>query len=206
MSDQAEHDAALPLVFPLGQFLGAREDGTTFEVRVAADVHALDGARFSVWALAHGLPGHTGPWTDEDVVDAAARAGAADPAADLDALTADGLLLHVGPGGARSFAEGVRLLPAVPGLGNTAEQPGTWSLGLLGQPLVGLDAALYDLVVWAHCDPSLWEACRGASATSRRARVPGAEDADALLARLVDALHTLLAVGAVRLDTWPVTA
>lgn len=208
MSEPAEPDDDVQRVLPLGHSLGVRDDGTRFEVRLGPLLHRLDAPRFAVWALCSGLPDATGPWTVADAVARAAEAGVADAAAAMAQLQADGLVATAAPVGptALELARRVRLLPQLPGLGNTAEAPDGWSLGFPGQPVVTMDATLYDLVCWAHLDTSLWRACEGSAAVARRAGVTDevATDPARTLAALLRSVHPLLSSGAVRLDTWQV--
>jgi hypothetical protein len=93
------------------------------------------------------------------------------------------------------------------GLGNSAENPDAYSVGLPGRPLAVLSAAAYDLFEWATMETSLWRACEGAAATAARVGIedPSASDPEALLTALLSDLHRLLTPNAVCLDTWAVS-
>ncbi|MGQ0840908.1 hypothetical protein [Actinokineospora sp.] len=191
MQDQA-------LLVPIGHSLGAFHpgDGTDHvqQVRVGADVVELGDTDFGLWALAHGLPDSAGgpavPCT---------RAGLREAAADTDSLPGflrTGLIAEVTPGSAESveFASTHRLVPLALGLGNDAEQPWLYSVGLLYQPLVLMTGALYDLWQWAHLAPDLWSACREAAGVAEAAGVtePEQTQPELVLAGLFGSLHQLL--------------
>lgn len=208
------HPAA-PLVVPIGHCAGAYYDVAgpaqawehTFQVRVGPDIVALTDQQFAVWGLAHGTPDRPADlaWDRTALLAAAERGGLPDAAAVLDFLLADHLVAEVAPGteAAVDFARRYRLVPLLLGLGNTADEPGLYSVGLIGQPLVSMSSTAYDLYQWAHLDPDLWVACEGAAATAVRVGIdePTATDPHRLLDALLVSLHTLLGPNAVYLDT-----
>lgn len=201
--------AAAPLVYPLGHYLGARHATGEFQVRLADRVHALDQADFSVWALTHGSPTRSpGAWTADAVVSAAAGAGHGDARAALDRLSGQGLVRAAVPDGesGRELARAVRMIPLVLGLGQRADDPHAWSVGLVGRPLVDMSATVYNLFSWAHLNANLWSACEAGADAGRREGLSEIADTDpgAMLAHLLGSLHTLLAPNAVYLDTWNV--
>ncbi|KQS73727.1 hypothetical protein [Modestobacter sp. Leaf380] len=201
-----------PLLFPVGHLLGASYPRAgspehVVQVRVGPELVDLDDTSFSLWALAHGLPGHgpEDPWTREAVEQAAQAQGLTDAAALLDALLTDRLLVEVAvePAPAVAFAEQHRLLPLVEGLGNDPDAPQLWSVGPPGQPLVTVTAAAFDLFEWAHMDTDLWAACQAAARSARGVgrTDPVSTEPELLLLALVESLHQLTTPGVVCLDT-----
>ena len=181
-------------VLPVGHDLGAFHvgDGVTApaqQVRVGAEVFDLDPARFAAWTAAHGTPAEDGtvPSVTED--DLRAEHGA-EVVADL---VRDHLLTTAES--AREFAEGHRLLPLALGLGNSAEYPWMFSVGLLYQPMAVMTGAMYDLWQWANLSPDLWSACEEAAESARRAGAAEPEQTDParMLAGTISVLPHLLA-------------
>lgn len=200
------------LLIPIGHCLGAYHDlpASTehfVQVRVGAEVNRLDDAQFAVWGLAHGTPDRDAeqPWGRQAVLDAARRVGIAEPEQVLESLMVDHMLMETTPGtdSAVDFARRHRLIPLMLGLGNTAEEPWIYSVGLLGMPLVQMSAMAYDLYEWAHLDDNLWLACEGAAAMAIRVGIddPLATDPLQMLNALLDTLHVMLGPNAVYLDS-----
>ena len=201
-------------LFPVGHLVDVWRDGVdgpprTWLVRVRSELLQLDAARFAVWAQAHSRVGHPvgTPWTRADVV-AAAVAGRDLPAATaeraVDDLLARRALAEVADGDdeRRRFLTAHSLLPLVIGLGNTAERPTVFALGLPQQTLVTGPRALHDLVGHSPGHSSMWAACRAAARDAVALDVPldVIRDPDRTAGLLVDNLHALLAPHAVRLD------
>jgi hypothetical protein len=197
--DDRPTPAATSLLVPVGHELGAFHagDGVTEpvqQVRVGAEIADLTDTEFLIWSLTHGL-------IDEDAQPApctrAGLLGCIDEPEVLRSLMGRGLIAEVTPGTAEAvrFAACHRLLPLAMGLGNTAEEPWLFSVGLLDQPLVQMAGALFDVWQWAHLSPDLWTACQEAAAVARNA---GAEDPDQIdpdrtLTGVLSALPQLLA-------------
>ncbi|GAA3396953.1 hypothetical protein [Cryptosporangium minutisporangium] len=210
-----------PLVLPIGQCLGAAWDphaGARQRVRLGTQVFALDDVRFAVWALAHGAPDRPSGTTRESLFALAADLGLPAPESAFAALSADGLLADVAPANESgvAFAARHRLVPLMLGLGNTAEEPDRYRIGLPGRPIVAVDAATYGLFAWAHLETDLVAACR-AAADRAAAGLPiglpsaagagsaaGADgdwaDEQGALAASFGGLHPLLAANAAYLD------
>ncbi|HEY0448951.1 hypothetical protein [Actinophytocola sp.] len=189
------------IVLPVGHDLGAFHPGdgaaAVRQVRLGAEIVELSTEEFQVWSLAHGIPsGDTVSCTPADL---------SSPLSSPDAVAAlrdRGLLAEVTPDSAQRFAAAHRLLPLALGLGNTAEEPWLFSVGLLYQPLVMMTGALFDLWQWAHLSPDLWLACRESAEVATRA---GADDADVtdparVLAGALGSLHQLLVARVACLD------
>src|SRR5688572_4190971 len=153
-----------PLVLPIGQYFGTfhpTSDGAqrVHGVRIGGEIRELGEDPFTVWSLAHGVPGRldAGPWTTGALLAAAGSAGAGDVVA---GLLAEGLLAEVTPGTAGSveFARRHRLGHRMLGLGNTPDEPWLYSIGLFGQPVIRVSRDVYNL--WEACDlaESVWAA------------------------------------------------
>ncbi|WP_369139378.1 hypothetical protein [Modestobacter versicolor] len=197
-------------VYPIGQLIRVRAAQDEFHVRVAAELQRLTSTDFSVWAMAHGPADHVPrPWTVAELAAQAAGIGLPDAPERLARLEQLGLVALAAPGTASAveLARRVRMVPLVLGLGNSADNPDTYSVGLPGRPLAVLSAAAYDLFEWATMETSLWRACEGAAATAARVGIddPQASDPGALLTSLLADLHRLLTPNAVCLDTWAVS-
>jgi hypothetical protein len=202
-------DSPAPQVYPIGQLIRVRAAEEEFHVRIGAELHRLSAGDFSVWAMAHGPADHVPrPWTVEELAAQADAIGLPDAPDRLVRLAETGLVTLAAPGTASgsALARRVRMVPLVLGLGNSAENPDAYSVGLPGRPLAVLSAAAYDLFEWATMETSLWRACERAAATAARVGIdePMASDPEALLASLLSDLHRLLTPNAVCLDTWGV--
>jgi hypothetical protein len=201
----ATDDDVAKLLFPIGHCIGAYHDLPASndhftQVRVRADVNRLSDGQFAIWGLAHGTPDRPPeqPWNREAVLTAARRAGVDQAEQVLESLIDDGLLFETTPGTdfAVDFARRHRLIPLMLGLGNTAEEPWIYSVGMLGMPIVQLSAMAYDLYKWAHLDPNLWVACEGAAAAAVRVGID-----DPLATDPLQMLHYMLSPNAVYLDS-----
>jgi hypothetical protein len=203
-------DAPPLQVYPIGQLARVRAAEDDFHVRVGAQLQRLSAADFSVWAMAHGPADHVPrPWTGDALAAQAQAVGLPDAPARLEHLQKVGLVALAAPGSQSgvALARRVRMVPLVLGLGNSADNPDAYSVGLPGRPLAVLSAAAYDLFEWATMETSLWRACQGAAATAARVGIedPLASDPEAVLASLLADLHRLLTPNAVCLDTWAVS-
>ena len=159
---------------PIGHDLGVFHDGAggrVRQVRVGAEIEELPDDLYEAWHAAHDS-------TQEGPVDELL-------ARRLLASTADPV----------AFASSHRLLPLALGLGNSAEEPWLFAVGLLYQPVAAMTGPLYDLWQWAHLSPDLWSACREAAAVAARAGVtePEQTDPSAVLAGALSAVPQLLA-------------
>lgn len=205
-------DDAAKLLFPIGHCIGAyhdlpASDDHFTQVRVGAKINRLDDEQFAIWGLAHGVAGRPPEesWNRQSVLAVARRAGIGRAEEILESLVDDGLLVEATPGtdSAVDFARRHRLVPLMLGLGNTAEEPWIYSVGLLGMPVVQVSAMAYDLYEWAHLDANLWAACEAAAATAVRVGIddPMATDPLQMLHALVGTLHVMLSPNAAFLDS-----
>lgn len=161
-----------PLIFPVGHYVGAHFPGAGTDLdfhvlRIGWDIYRLEGnGQFGVWALAHGIPdpdgGRVPPWTRRTLGDAALAAGVGSALTSLDELFGRDLVVEVAPGTAEAieFARVVRLRSLLAGLGNTADDPVHYGIGVPGgQPVLRASILEYELWKWAHACDSLWHAC-----------------------------------------------
>lgn len=204
----------MPLLFPIGHQLGpSHRAGRTVaaqQVRRGAVFHDLTGHQAEVWRLAHGVPEEIDrqiPWCRESVEERIPGA-----AGTIEELTGRGLLAEAVPGTAQAdeFARAHRLVPLMLGLGNTPDDPDTFGVGFLSQPVLLVSHPIYDVWQWSTMDDSLWNTCENATDVARRAGStdPDSVDTHRLLTGMVGALHALLAAGAAYLDAgfrlgWP---
>ncbi|GAA0281640.1 hypothetical protein GCM10009539_81890 [Cryptosporangium japonicum] len=187
------------MLLPIGHSLGVAVDPATGEpvhrVRVGPDVIRLADERFFLWALTHGTPDRVEDelWGPDEVLDAAA--GTADPGGALAGLIEDGLVASIAPGTpeAFAFARTHQLEPLMLGLGNLPDEPDTYEVGLPGQPLARLGAALAHLYLWGHLQANLWIACEATGDVAR-------ETPERVLEGTLRSLHGLLGPNAAYLD------
>jgi hypothetical protein len=202
------------LVLPIGHLIGGTDDQRTgeiaYRVRVGPDVVTLTTTQYVLWALTHSQSGR-GPderWGRNHVLTAAAVLNLEDdPTEVLDELIDDGLVAEIEPDSedVNDFGGRYRLSPLMLGLGNSAEEPGQFQIGLPDLPLIKVSGLLYDLYAWGHLYPDLTSAVR-ASVESLRDHPelqPGGPlplDPDELLDGVVQSLHILLAPNTAYLD------
>lgn len=161
-------------LLPIGHDLGVFHDGVggrVHQVRVGTEIEDLTEALYATWRAAHESPVE-GPV--EELLDRRLLASTASPV---------------------EFASTHRLLPLALGLGNTPEEPGMFTAGLLYQPVAAMTGPLYDLWQWAHLSPDLWSACREAAAVAAGAGVtePDQTDPARILSGTLASVSQLLA-------------
>lgn len=209
----SQPNSAVPetLILPIGHYVGARrtEDGVAFHlVRTGWDVHRLDDTdQLTVWTLAHGMPitGDLATWTRSMVEGTARLVGILNVTELLDDLLARELLVQITPGTPRAveFAQVCRTRSLLNGLGNSADDPQLFGIGLVdAAPVVAVPSFAYDLWRWAHTCDSLWHACvilaRSGQAVSPED--PDYTDPERVLGRCLSAIQLLLAHGVIYLD------
>jgi hypothetical protein len=196
------------VVLPIGHYLGQfftseqAEDPESHEVRIGEDVFQLSAAEYVVWGLAHSeleTLQHTKP--SRTAVESQARElGVADPTTAFSDLTEQGLLAQVMPVGntVRRFAEQHQVKPLSLGLGNTAEQLGTLTLGHPEQPRIGVGYEVYR--VWSFCAhyDSLWETCTALAEPTETEQT--STDPNFLVNSFFDVLPALVSVSCVYID------
>jgi hypothetical protein len=214
-----------PLLLPIGQLVGAQRSGYDapargHEVRVGSKVHELSTVEFTAWALAHGDPEPAAeatdpprPWgraevaarlRDSGVLGRTGAQAAADPVTLIDALLERGMLAETpthGPA-AVAFARAHRLTPTLLGLGNSATDQWMFSIGLLGQEVVQVGRAMFELWAWGPVDPDLWTVCESFTEQERAAggTDPDTTEPGAVLAAFLGSVHILLGAQAGYLD------
>jgi len=175
------------ILIPVGRYLGQYAQG--HRVRVGGADHWLGGQLAETWLLAFGVQ-----------VDGR----------EADALTDLGLLARLDPTDAEAFARAHRMRPLLTGLGAHPDLPGTYALGLPGEPLVLLPEFAFEVWQWAGAAPDLWTAGEAFADLDDDERVMALEagepvdvtpiDADDVLTDLVYALRLLLEQQAAYLD------
>jgi len=204
-------DVDVPLVFPVGHFMGPFHPtrgapARHFIVRVGWDTPKLpDEDHLDVWALAHGLPARIGttPWTRDAVLAAARDGGIADAETVLDTLVDLGLVAEVTPGtpGAVEFARRHRVQSLLVGLGNLPDDPLLDGIGLPGlPPMVRVEPRVFELWQWAHLWPDLWSACEALADAEQETGGTATADPELTLGGALRALRVLVAHNAAYLD------
>jgi hypothetical protein len=205
---------ASPLIFPVGHYIGAHYAYAGAELdfhvlRVGWEIYRLEtNEQFGVWALAHGVPepgGDASEWT-RPALEGAARAGglAAVPAA-LDELMTKDLVIEVTPDteDAVEFARVTRTRSLLVGLGNTADDPLHFGIGLPGgDPIMQATTFEYELWKWGHACDNVWHICNVLAQVGRDVAPDDPEQADPnrVLTRVLPALQNLIAHGVIYLD------
>jgi hypothetical protein len=198
------------LVFPIGMLVGTFHDagqaGHHHEIRLGAKVHECSDPELAAWAFAHGPPEDAEPpWTSVALVRHMAGLGIAEPGTIVAGLRDRGLLAELAPDtdAATAFARSHRLVPAMYGLGNSADEPWLYSIGLLGHEMVRVDRPVFELWAWSDTEPDLWHACESFAAGEVAAggQEPEVTEPGRVLAGFLGTLHGLLSVQAAHLDT-----
>lgn len=199
------------MIFPIGHYIGAFHPGPDaplahHSVRIGAHaMRLLSDDELGVWALSHGVPDEAArPWTRDQVLAMAERAGIADVQQILDDLLYEEMLVEVMPDSpeAVGFAEDHRVAPLLAGSIKPATSEGARAIGVAGQPLIELNNIAFELWRLGHLADSLWDytqlygdALRNQAGLSAQETVP-----EQLLLRLLWELQPMLARGAVYLD------
>ncbi len=212
------------LVVPVGHFAGPMYTSTetevpeSFEVRFRDGVFSLSAEEYAVWAVSHGDPEKVSkqPQSRPVVETAAKAAGVEEPGPVFDSLIEDGLLVSVMPTGnsGRAFAQQHQMMPLALGLGNSAQKPAEFQIGLPNAPRVSVGYDVYHMWLFCHRQPTLWEAI---STIAKEAEEANSEDAtadaedkvelvsdpDVLLKALLAALPVLISTSCVFIDRRP---
>ncbi|MGH3430471.1 MAG: hypothetical protein ACRD3Q_11075 [Terriglobales bacterium] len=191
-----------PLFTPQGE-----QDPDSYEIRYADGIFSIDQEELRVWTLAHGDPAtiNTDPPSRERVVRKAKEIEPNTTNRAIDRLCDVGLLVEFQPRSeqARDFGYRHQVEPLAIGLGNTAEAPWYFQIGLPTAPRVMVGHDAYHLWMFAHRHASLWYACEYVAA-DRRAEVvtrAGTEtDPDRILAHFLDALPAMIATSCAYVD------
>jgi hypothetical protein len=173
-------------------------------VRRGGHIHELTYPELATWAFAHGSPDDEPGWNREALEGHMDGLGIPAPSSLVDGLAGRGLLAEVTPSAAAAaeFARAHRLVPTLYGLGNSPEDPGLYSIGLLGEELIRVSRPVFEIWVWGHRDGNLWRACE--TFATAEAAAGGAEpvlvEPAKVLAGFLGALHGLLNAQAAFLD------
>lgn len=203
-----------PLIFPVGHYLGAHyphagADLDCHVIRIGWEIYRIEGnEQFGVWALAHGVPDQSDeptPWTRAALEGAARATGLPAVAGALDFLFTKDLIIEVTPEtpDAVEFAKVCRLRSLLVGLGNTADDPLHYGIGLPGgQPVMRATAFDYELWKWGHACDNIWHVCQVLAQAGRdiAPNDPGQTDPERILTRVLAAIQNLVAHGAAYLD------
>lgn len=207
--------AVEPLVLPVGHDTGVfpaeddPEQPDHHQVRRGDELIGLPEPAYAVWSLCHGRANqHDQPadrrWTRRAVQAIAERDGIGQARTLIRQLTDDDLATEVVPGSKQGIwvAEAYRIAPTLLGLGNTAEDPGTYTIGRFGTPVLRVSRNLYEVWRWSPVSHSLWDACQRFAAEERvnGETDPASANPEMVLAGVLDNLHGLLAGGAAYLD------
>jgi hypothetical protein len=196
---------AEPWLFPVGHYLGPFFPGQGADldghrVRLGHEIVSLFSAtEFSVWALAHGLPGSPrgARWTRRSVETAVHDQTGSGSGGVVAGLLRDGVLVEVGTGATDPvvFARRYRFRALLVGLGASREQPDTFHIGLTGRPLATVDDLAFEFWEWAPLHASVWDAWQAAAAVETMLG-----GADPVVDEALDRLQVLLASGCGYLD------
>jgi hypothetical protein len=192
--------SASPLVFPLGHYVGVRQSDERHLIRVGFEHQSVSAGDFGLWVLAHGPAevGH-GRWTTEQLYELAAAAGLSEPAAGTDRLVGQGVIALVPPELEQAFVRAHRMQSLMVGLGNTADAPDVFRVGLPGMATpVTLDQSSYELWQWGGMVPDLWRSCEVRAAVAEKLDVR--VNPDELVGELIGDLRVLLAHSCAYLD------
>lgn len=198
-----------PLVFPVGHNNGVVHFSPTdheFQVRIGPQLIGMSDEEFTAWGAAHGFGDSDDRLTRSALeILCTDRMGVEDPRKVVSELVSRNAVVEVDDGldALVDFARQHRIVALMPGLGNSADDPSMFSVGLLGQPAVArLAGPLFHLFKIAHLHTDLWTACQAAASTARLAGVRDTTvtESDQVLRAVVSSLHALLAPGAICLD------
>lgn len=203
-----------PLIYPVGHYVGAHYPGPGADldfhvVRIGWEIYRIEGnEQFGVWALAHGVPDQgdqMSPWTRPALEGAARATGLPSVAGALETLFTKDLIIEVVPetADAVEFAKVVRPRSLLVGLGNTADDPLHYGIGLPGgQPVMRATAFDYELWKWGHACDNLWHVCHVLAQAGRDVapNEPEQTDPERILTRVLASVQNLVAHGAMYLD------
>lgn len=194
------------LVFPVGHLMGTYHDdndGHHHEVRRGGEVHELTDHELTAWMSAHGAPDDLADttWTDTELVRFLNANRVPRPAPLVDTLLDRKLLVEVTPGTdtAVAFARAHRVVPTMHGLGNSAEAPWLYSIGLMGQERIRVSRLVFELWAWSHVDRDLWHGCETLAALEKAD--PQASSPTDVLDGFLATLHGLLGAQVAFIDT-----
>lgn len=185
------------LLLPVGQPLGlmypfdADAGEPSASVRIGNDIQELSPGEYQIWLMAFG------PTDDDDLVRRAADLGVTDAPDVVKAYLELGLFLHVDPDGPMDSLAAVldehRFTPGGVGMGNSAEEPGTFSVGGPElEPRVRMNLDVYTL--WATSNgASVLRLCRDMAAGGDR-------DLEAIVRNIAENLPGLIGTGSGFLD------
>ncbi|MQA78492.1 MAG: hypothetical protein GEV10_08435 [Streptosporangiales bacterium] len=185
------------VLLPVGQPLGfvypfAAGDGEpAASVRVGDDIQELSPGEYRIWLMAFG------PTDDDDLVRRAEELGVTDSRDVIEAYLELGLFINVDPAGPMDTLATVldehRLTPGGVGMGNSPEEPGTFSVGGPElEPRVRMNLDVYTL--WATSNgASILRLCRDMTSGGER-------DLEGIVRNIAENLPGLIGTGSGFLD------
>lgn len=201
------------MLVPVGHSVGplfpvsGERDPDSYEIRFGDGIFSIDEEEMRIWALAHGDPHRV-------AVEVPSRKMIFDTAGDMSITTINqvidrlrdvGLLVEFEPGSpqARGFAHRHQVFPLALGLGNSAETPWYFEVGLPNAPRVIVSTDVYHLWMFANRHPSLWDACQYLAVEHRETTasdLPIEVNPDQIMAHFLEALPAMLATACVYVD------
>jgi hypothetical protein len=185
------------MMLPVGHYTGAEHPPGYRTVRIGRTrVSFPDDGPFLVWAAAHRPPGDlAAPWGRAEI---AAASRVADPDPLIDRLQRDGLLVEVSD--PEAFARAHKAVPILIALGNTAEEPDRYGIGLFGlDPVITVPARVFEVWQWGTVGTSLWTVCEAFATASTRVTGTPVTPGE-VLTGFVAALPALVGSNALYLD------
>lgn len=194
------------LIFPIGRSNGAvyEEPGADVDcygIQYGWNTYDLSWDHFQVWNLAHGeLPAAERiPWTRDEILKRATKAGIKNPSDIIDGLVDAQILqeIKLNTPDAIEFAQTHRLLPQLFALGNTSKTPWLYQLGLPDKPLMQISDNFFDLWKIGNSAKHLWDAIEALVDASKHSGQTAPEDTDPIVALngLLEGIHALIAAG-----------
>lgn len=197
-------EVLLPVGHLLGPFFATADADLpeSVDIRLGRDVAPLPPDVYVVWAAAHGEPERVAkaPMTRSGLV-SAVKDAVTEPTRYIDELLGRGLLVRLPQtfNDRRAFARSHRVLPLALGLGNSAEQPEAFTVGMVSSPALLLSASVFMPWMFGYQYPTLWQVCENVALTSNQT-LGNKVRPDELLADMVKLLPLLVSTGCAYTD------
>jgi hypothetical protein len=195
------------IVLPVGHLLGSfftsetADFPETVDIRVGRELASLPPEAYLVWAAAHGVSAAPVLSLSREDVLTASAAKVESPQRWYAELIAKRLLIELKPTAEawKRFAREYRVLPLTLGLGNSAENPDHFVVGMVGGATVTLPGSVFTPWMFGFRHPSLWVACENVAKTAEQ--MTGEPVAvTAVLADVMALIPAMLAVGCACID------
>lgn len=206
----------VPVGLPLGydHSLGVPEDhpDTFFHVHLGLEYEDLTLEEFVAWGAAfadpvrHGRLEVTRAHLEERLRTAEGDDRMAEPGPVVERLLERGLLVEFEPaeGPLEELFRAVQVFPLGDGMGNTAERPDMYHIGVSGESQVSVPPELYAIWSYAMTCGSLWEACVALAEGADEDLAPGEQPMlmapEALARGMAGALPAMISAGCAFLD------